>query len=203
MCPPNTLQIFSECFMMGVGQPAKNLSPLIISPNFLYLPKSIEKASPFIPPFIYLLNYFIFGHNSPPFYLICSRWAQILTPLISPICPYMPNWLRFCHLLVPKFPGSNSSYHPIRFKICILVGTHYWMETGRKPVSGFVHVQLFCSFEFFVDTIPKKIPIVHTFWKSEFLSFAFAFGSYGTRSLVSRLRVLGRIPIQLTLSSCK
>lgn len=163
MCLPNTLQIFSECFMMGVEQPAKKLSPLIISPNFPYLPKSIEKASPFIPPFIYLLNYWIilFLANFPPFYLVCTQSAQILTPLISPICPYMPNWLRFCHLLIPKFPGSNLFISPNQVENLYLVGTHYWMETGRKPVSGFVHVRLFCSFEFFGFYAQKNSSSAH------------------------------------------
>ncbi len=147
---PNTLQIFSECFMMGVGQPAQNLSLLFISPNFLYLPKSISKTITFYSPIYWIIELCYFWHNKIPlFYLIRTQSAQNLTPLISP-CPYIyPIGSNFCHLLIRKFPGSNSSYHPIRLKIYILVGTHYWMETGRKPVSGFVHVWLFCSFEFF------------------------------------------------------
>jgi hypothetical protein len=80
--------------MMGVGQPAQNLSPLFISPNFPYLPKSISKTITFYSPiylFIELLNYVIFGTiQFPLFYLIRTQSAQNLKPLISPIVHVYP-----------------------------------------------------------------------------------------------------------------
>jgi hypothetical protein len=128
-----------------------------------------------------------------------------LTPLISPHCPYLPNRLKFCHHLIPKFPcriqfftspNQVGNLYPCRNPL--LDGD--WKEASQWICPCSVVFALLNS----LDPMPKKIPIVHTFWKNEFQSFAFAFGSYGTASLVSRFRVLGRIPpMQLTLSSCE
>jgi hypothetical protein len=191
--------------MMGVGQPAQNLSPLFISPNFPYLPKSISKTITFYSPIYWIIELCYFWHNTiPPFLFNTYSISSKFETFDFPHCPCIPNRVKFCHLLIRKFRGSNSSYHPIRLKICILVGTHYWMETGRKASQWICpHVRLVCSFEFFGFYAQKTFQWCTLFERMNFKSFAFAFGSYGTGSLVSRFRLLGRVPLQLTLSSCK
>ncbi len=160
---------------------------------------------------IYLLNYFNFGTISPFLNLIRTQSAQNLTPFDFPHCPYI--YTQSAQILLSSLnsqiscfqffisPNQVENLYPLR-------NPFYWMETGRKPVSGFVHVRLFCSFEFLWILCPKNLFQYCTLFErmNEFQSFAFAFGSsYGTGSLVSRFRILGRIPppIQLTLSSCK
>jgi hypothetical protein len=186
MCPPEYITNFLRVLYDGCWTTSFYFPKFSVSTQINF--KNHHLLFPHL--FIYwIIELCYFWHNKIPlFYLIRTQSAQNLTPLISP-CPYIyPIGSNFCHLLIRKFPGSNSSYHPIRLKIYILVGTHYWMETGRKPVSGFVHVWLFCSFEFFGFYAPKKIPRVHTFWKNEFRSF---WKLWNWKPCVSRFRVLG------------
>jgi hypothetical protein len=109
MCPPNTLQIFSECLMMGVGQPANLFCHLLLFPPIFHIyPNQFKKHRLLFPYFIYLLNYlfielFYFWHDSPPFYLIRTLSAQNLTPLISPILHIYPIGSNFVTSQFPNF----------------------------------------------------------------------------------------------------